>query len=70
MARIHRESPLLALYFLLRRENKVATGGRPGRSAYAIVKAELGFRDSGERVYEQLRLYLREQVPHFQWDEE
>ena len=32
--------------------------GRHGRSAYSIVKEELGFRGNRQRVYDQLKEYL------------
>jgi hypothetical protein len=35
---------------------------RRGRSAYSIVKEELGFRGSRQKVYDQLKEYCDEQI--------
>ena len=35
---------------------------RRGRSAYSIIKDELGFRGSRQKVYDQLEEYINEQL--------
>lgn len=35
---------------------------RRGRSAYSIVKQELGFKGSRQRVYDQLKEYCHEHI--------
>ena len=35
---------------------------RRGRSAYSIIKEELGFRGSRQRVHDQLEEYINEQL--------
>jgi len=35
---------------------------RRGRSAYAIVKDELGFRGNRQKVYDQLKEYIDEEI--------
>jgi len=35
---------------------------RRGRSAYSIVREELGFRGNRQRVYDQLKEYINENI--------
>ena len=35
---------------------------RRGRSAYSIIKSELGFRGNRQKVYDQLEEYINEQL--------
>ena len=51
---------LIALKHMLHLEIKGMK--RRGRSAYAIVKEETGFRGNRQRVYDQLEEYINEQV--------
>ena len=51
---------LIALKHMLHLEMKGMK--RRGRSAYSIVKEELGFRGNRQRVYDQLEEYINEQV--------
>jgi len=51
---------ILALKSMLKLELVGMT--RSGRSAYTIVKAELGFKGSKQKVYEQLVAYCNENI--------